>query len=122
MSDVQRRLTDLPHSWCSPAFRCVICTQWPIAPTHTSGGCVKDCRTTADVFPSLERVILESYGASDTRSSPRQNSVTLFPNGSTLAIAVPPSAIPAKIIFAELDDHVIQDALIFKSAERLLIR
>src|SRR5579863_4469603 len=121
MSVVQCKLTDFPQAWCNPELRCVICRHSPIAPTHTSAGCVNDCRTTAEDFPSAESEMLQSKSASATRSSPRHSSTTLWSATCTRAMPLPPSTMPAKIIFDESADQLRFEALNFISGVRLLI-
>src|SRR5205085_5417270 len=87
---VQWTLFACPQPGRSAALTFVSCLHSPSGPAHTSGGCSKECRTTADIWPSRDRErptppVLEIV------SAPVQSVLTDLSERSSVATPAPPS-------------------------------
>src|SRR5262245_57926360 len=100
---------------------CVICFQAPIGPAHTSGGCWKELRITAQALPSALSATLGSPGqpAAVTISGPVHSVVILPLATSSVARPLsPPTCSPKRISF-DPGSHDSEAAEAFMSGVRL---
>ena len=83
-----------PNDGFTASLTCVICVHEPIGPAHTSGACRNDCRTTADVRPSVAKDAPYSpHPPSEISSGPDQTGVTFALLTSRVASPISPSTI-----------------------------